>query len=272
MRRSSSVWGVTLILLGVFFISGQFFPRVFDNDRLWPFSVIGVGAAFLVLAASSAVGPLAIPGCIMGGIGVMLYWQNATHNWESWAYAWTLIPGFIGIGFLVWGLINRRLRRLLRSNLVLVGVSLLAFFIFWTLFTNGQWTWPLIIVGMGAIFLLLAAACPLAGLAIPGSIVGGIGLLLWWQNTTSNWESWAYVWTLIPCFVGVGIIITAVLGANKRAGLRASLILLLIGVGTFAVFVTAFNYKSPMVGMLWPIVLLLLGLYFLTSTLFKKRT
>ena len=34
----------------------------------------------------------------------MLYWQNQTGNWESWAYAWALIPGFVGVGTIVMGL------------------------------------------------------------------------------------------------------------------------------------------------------------------------
>ena len=49
---------------------------------------------------------MAVPACIVAGIGGILYYQNMTGDWASWAYAWTLIPGFVGVGidpgWLVW--------------------------------------------------------------------------------------------------------------------------------------------------------------------------
>ncbi len=51
-----------------------------------------------------------------------------------------------------------------------------------------------------------------SGLAIPGSIITGIGLLLLFQNLTSYWESWSYGWTLIIIFVGAGIYLAGLYG------------------------------------------------------------
>jgi hypothetical protein len=43
---------------------------------------------------------MAVAACIIGGIGGILYWQSYTGDWASWAYVWTLIPGFSGIGII----------------------------------------------------------------------------------------------------------------------------------------------------------------------------
>ena len=43
------------------------------------------------------------------------------------------------------------------------------------------------------------------GFAVAGSVVTTVGLILLYQETTENWESWAYAWALIPMAAGIGI-------------------------------------------------------------------
>jgi hypothetical protein len=47
-----------------------------------------------------------IPACIVGGIGALLYWQNATGNWASWACL-DVDPGVCWRGVVLSGLLNR---------------------------------------------------------------------------------------------------------------------------------------------------------------------
>ena len=49
-----------------------------------------------------------IPASIITGIGSVLYYQNATGDWASWSYLWTLIPGFVAFGLLLFGLLTRK--------------------------------------------------------------------------------------------------------------------------------------------------------------------
>ncbi len=49
-----------------------------------------------------------VPAAIVAGVGGLLYWQNATGNWASWAYSWALIPGFSRVGTLLSSLLERR--------------------------------------------------------------------------------------------------------------------------------------------------------------------
>jgi hypothetical protein len=69
--------------------------------------------------------------------------------------------------------------------------------------------WPFIIIGLGLMFFvgMLAGGKSVAGLAIPGSILTVIGLMMFAQNLTDRWESWSYGWTVILMSVGLGIYI-----------------------------------------------------------------
>lgn len=66
--------------------------------------------------------------------------------------------------------------------------------------------WPLFIIGPGAAFLYAARNNKsVVGLAVPGSIVTGTGLILLYQALTGHWESWAYAWALYPVFFGMAL-------------------------------------------------------------------
>jgi hypothetical protein len=119
---------------------------------------MGVGAVFLLLAVFTRTGGLAVPGCIVGGIGAILYYQNLTGNWETWAFAWTLIPGFVGVGIALATLISPRENKDgLSASLVLISISLIMFFVFGGAKFFGLGSiilWPVIIIALG-LFLLI---------------------------------------------------------------------------------------------------------------------
>jgi len=103
-RRANLAIGILLILLGTWFLVSQIFPQLKDIiglDNAWPLIVIGVGVFLLLLGLLIRVPGLAVPACIVGGIGGILYWQFFNQNWESWTYSWALIPGFVGAGVIL---------------------------------------------------------------------------------------------------------------------------------------------------------------------------
>ncbi len=82
-KKGSIIGGIILILLGVFFFLLQFFPGLadlFNLSQQWPLIIIGAGVLFL-LGALFGNPPLAVPGMIISGTGVILYYQNATGDW-----------------------------------------------------------------------------------------------------------------------------------------------------------------------------------------------
>ena len=96
--------GTLLILFGLMSLAGRVFP-MFDWDFLWPFAIIGFGALFFVAMFMGGKGTaaFAIPGSIIGGIGLVLLFQNITDHWESMSYFWTLIILFVGAGIYIMG-------------------------------------------------------------------------------------------------------------------------------------------------------------------------
>ncbi len=131
--RTQLALGIILILLGAWFIAQRTFPEVaaiaarFSD---WPFTVIGVGILLLLLGLILGAPGLAVPAAIVSGIGGILYYQDLTGNWDSWSYMWTLIPGFVGIGVLLQGLLGENTRHNLRHGLNLMVVSAVLFLVF----------------------------------------------------------------------------------------------------------------------------------------------
>ncbi len=154
--RSAIAGGTLLILLGVFLLVVRIIPGVFDRFS-WPFIVIGVGVVFLVIAIVTWTPGLAVPACIIGGIGVILYWQNRTGHWETWAYAWTLIPGFIGVGVFVSQLLEGKPFKALVDGGWPVLISLVLFFLFGSFFGDIPWLgpyWAVLLIVVGVLILL----------------------------------------------------------------------------------------------------------------------
>jgi hypothetical protein len=132
-RRSNLVLGILLLLLGGWFLAVQLLPGLGDLiniDISWPLIVVGVGVLLFFLGLLIGAPDMAVPGTIVAGIGGILYWQNLTGNWASWAYVWTLIPGFVGIGIILSGLIGGRARASVREGGGLLIISLIMFAIF----------------------------------------------------------------------------------------------------------------------------------------------
>jgi len=156
-KRGNVAAALVLIILGIWFLSVQLSPglRAFAINRFtWPLIVLGVGALMGFIGLVTWVPGLLIPACIVGGIGGLLYWQNATGNWASWAYAWTLIPGFVGAGVMISGLMRGERRTVVGGGwAIFTSLVLLAIF---GSFLGGMALskyWPVLLILLG--FLLL---------------------------------------------------------------------------------------------------------------------
>jgi hypothetical protein len=157
--RSGLGVGILLIALGLLFLAGQLFPGIFGRVGAfsWPIIVVGVGVFLFVLGLVTGNPGMSVPACIVGGIGLLLYWQNATGNFASWAYAWTLIPGFAGVGIILEGLLAGHFGRGLASGGWLILISLVMFAIFASFLGGPQFLgvyWPLLLIGLGILALV----------------------------------------------------------------------------------------------------------------------
>lgn len=154
MRRSSIVAGIILILVGLFFLLMPVFPNISGAINIgdhWPLIIVAVGGLFMFSALLGAPG-LAIPGAIIAGIGGLLYYQNVNNAWETWAYAWTLIPGFVGIGIIIARALEGETKEGLRSGGTLIFISLIMFLAFGAFLGRGidfGVLWAVLLIGLG---------------------------------------------------------------------------------------------------------------------------
>ncbi len=152
MKKGNITGGLILILLGAWFLAVQFVPTLEAwAHGQWALSVIGVGVIFLLASVLTNTPGLSIPAFIVGGIGGLLYYQNVTGRWDTWAYAWTLIPGFVGLGLLFFSLQTRQ-KDTSKAGFILVFLSMIFFAVFGSFLGAPKEIiqyWPLILVIAG---------------------------------------------------------------------------------------------------------------------------
>jgi hypothetical protein len=155
-KKSNLALGIVLILLGGLFLVTRLVPgleRVFD----WPWIVIGVGAALLLLGLLVGQPDMAVPACIVSGIGGILYYQHLTDRWETWSYAWALIPAFVGVGMLLASVLGSKSTYAYREAIRTIVVGVVLFLVFGSFFGAFTWLgayWPLLLVGAGILILV----------------------------------------------------------------------------------------------------------------------
>ena len=163
-NRTQLVLGLLLILLAGWLIATRIQPDLASILHLtfeWPMWVMFAGAALLVIGLLVGEADMAVPACIVAGIGGILYYQNATGNWESWAYLWTLIPGFVGVGRILSGIIGGNFMACLREGLKALLASAILFTIFatifnaWTIFGSYSAYVPIALLFMLGIWLIV---------------------------------------------------------------------------------------------------------------------
>ena len=157
-KRGSIIGGIILILLGIFFLLLQFFPGLadlFNLSQQWPLIIVGAGVLFL-FGALFGNPSLSVPGVIISGTGLILYYQNSTGDWSSWAYIWSLYPVFVGLGLLMMHTLQGNWRQGIREggSLVLIGIVLFVVFAgFFNGFGGIGRFWPVLII-LGGLWLL----------------------------------------------------------------------------------------------------------------------
>jgi hypothetical protein len=129
--------------------------------------------------------------------------------------------------------------------------------------------WPFFVIGLGALFFMgmFASGKSAPGLAIPGTIITAIGLMLFLQNLFGHWESWSYGWTVILMAVGLGIYIMGRYGENeqhRQSGIRVmkiGAILFVIFGGFFEMIFNSFSFSR----FVFPVALIALGVYLILA-------
>ena len=131
--RSQLALGAILILLGAWFLLDKSIPAFhtfFDKYAVWPFNLLLIGAAIFILALVLGQPGLAVPAAIVAGLGGIFYYQDATNDYSSWSYMWALIPGFVGVGSVLAGLLGENTAHNIKRGLNLMVISAVLFLVF----------------------------------------------------------------------------------------------------------------------------------------------
>lgn len=132
----------------------------------WPFFVIIPGVILLgmslIPAPPRGLG-FAIAGSIVTTVGSILFVMERTGLWQSWAYAWALIPAGAGVGILLYGLATGARDLMSRGfRLIVTGTLIFAVgaWFFETVFATGEapvdlgtW-WPAIVIAIGLLVVI----------------------------------------------------------------------------------------------------------------------
>ena len=98
----------------------------------------------------------------MTALGILFFYQNTTHHWQSWAYAWALIaPTSVGLGQIVYGTIRDKDkpietgRRLALTGGIIFVVGLVFFELVIGIsgLALGSFGWALLLIGLGALMI-----------------------------------------------------------------------------------------------------------------------
>lgn len=138
--RTQLVLGVLLILLGAWFVAGKAMPDFgawAQKFMQWPYTLISIGALIMVIGLAIGAPGMAVPACIVAGIGGIFYYNEFYASQSAWAYMWTLILGFVGLGSVLAGLLGETPRQSIPRGLNLMVVSAVLFLVFSAIF--GGW-------------------------------------------------------------------------------------------------------------------------------------
>lgn len=131
-NRSQLVVGILLILAGVWAIVSRQSPSMEQLRELilvYPNNIIAIGAAFFLVGLAFGAPGMSVPAVIIAGIGGILYYQHHNHDYNSWSFMWTLIPGFAGLGEVLHGALIWD-KKTATGGLHALGVSAVLFLIF----------------------------------------------------------------------------------------------------------------------------------------------
>ncbi len=138
--RSQLTLGVILILLGAWFLLDRSMPAfhsMFSKYTEWPSSMFLAGAVIFILGLVLGQPSLAIPAAIIAGLGGIFYYQKTSEDASSWSYMWALIPGFVGVGIILAGILGDNAGFNIRRGLNLMVISAVLFLVFSSFF--GGW-------------------------------------------------------------------------------------------------------------------------------------
>jgi len=157
-------------------------------------------------------------------------------------------------------------------TLITIGILILAYRLVpdLRLIIKANFAWPLFITAFGVLLFFIGIATGAPDMAAPAVFFVGLSGILYWQNNTGNWGSWAYIWTLFPGFVGFGQILAKLLGSRESHQIEDGVKTILTSMVLFLIF-GSFLGGLNILGPYWPVLIILAGVLVLIQSFVWKR-
>jgi hypothetical protein len=154
-NRGTVVVGTFLIAVGVIYLLINLIPGI-DLGKTWPIIFFILAAGFYLPAllwqnARRGLAGLYIPGSIMLVLGLIFVYDVLTNDWASWAYAWLLITGGVGLGLTLASVLGEWGHGVSQTGIWMMAVSAGLFALFATIFGQNP-----IIKTLGPVVIILA--------------------------------------------------------------------------------------------------------------------
>jgi hypothetical protein len=182
-KKTSLLFGITLILLGVLALAGNLLVRAVGGSislglRAWPIFVVGIGLLFcmapFIFTRLPGLSGLFIPGLPILFTGIILFITSVTNNWHLWTYLWPLEVIGLALGFVMMSIFLKNPWLMIPASIVgFTGLALL----FCAL--TGEWRawavlWTVEPLAVGLPLLLIGLIKKLDGVKTAGIILCGI--------------------------------------------------------------------------------------------------
>lgn len=133
-NRSNLFLGILLIAVGGWLVATKQVPslQAFTENMTGAMWTIAAGVLIFVIGLLTGAPGMAVPASIVAGIGGILLYQERVNDYSSWSYMWTLIPGFVGVGSILAGILGEHTRRNISSGLRTIAFSAVLFLVFGT--------------------------------------------------------------------------------------------------------------------------------------------
>jgi len=164
LLTTGSAWpGLLLVVVGIGLLVINLFQLQIPGE-IWPFYIVSLGGLLLLPSIGISDGAdgrmvrLAGIGSALIVIGLVSFLAELVDHYESWAYAWTLIPSAVIAGrmFARRGSDDSAFMQRGRRSIQILLLAFVGLAIFFELFIfngYGRW-WPILLIAAGAFLLL----------------------------------------------------------------------------------------------------------------------
>jgi hypothetical protein len=222
-KKTSLLFGVTLILLGVLALAGNLFLRVVGNGfvlgfRAWPIFVVAAGLLFclppFIFSKLRGLSGLFIPGLPILTTGVVLFIASISGNWHIWNYLWPLEVISVALGFILMSIFMRVPWLMIPASIIGLTGLVLQFCAATGLWSSWGVLWTVEPFAVGLPLLLIGMFKKIEGVKVAGIILCGIGGLAFAAMSslliTSLWIT-RLIGPAIVLVLGVLLVISALL-------------------------------------------------------------